>query len=100
MFDLKDPTHPEDRRLVLHLRVHARARLRRQSRCNWEGTTSVEQGAFGVDIRNRDGLIVLSDMRTGLWLFRMNGFNGWNGKDVGMPDISSVQDWDRGPVPH
>ena len=63
----------------------------------WESTTSVEQGAFGVDVRNRDGLIALSDMRTGLWLFRMDGFRGWKGSDAGMPNISSVQDWDRGP---
>jgi hypothetical protein len=36
-------------------------------------------------------------MRTGLWLFRVDGFKGWNGRDVGMPNISSVQDWDHGP---
>jgi hypothetical protein len=63
----------------------------------FESTTSVMQGAFGVDVRNRDGLIALSDMRTGLWLFRMDGFTGWNGRDFGQPNISSVQDWDRGP---
>ena len=32
------------------------------------------QGAFGVDVRNRDGLIVISDMSTGLWLFQLDGF--------------------------
>ncbi|MDE3215155.1 MAG: hypothetical protein KGO03_02080 [Gemmatimonadota bacterium] len=64
----------------------------------WESTISVEQGAFGVDVRNYDGLIALSDMRTGLWLFRLKGFNGWNGAKYGMPDISSVQDYDHGPV--
>jgi len=63
----------------------------------WESTVSVEQGAFGVDVRNYDGLIALSDMRTGLWLFRMDGFKGWNGHDYGMPNISSVQDYDHGP---
>ena len=26
---------------------------------------------------------------------RMEGFNGWNGEDWGMPDISSVQKWDE-----
>ena len=36
-------------------------------------------------------------MRSGLWLFKFDGFNGWNGKDHGMPNISSVQDWDHGP---
>lgn len=60
--------------------------------------TSVMNGAFGVDVRNADGLIVISDSATGLWLFRMDGFQGWNGEDWGMPNISSVQDWDNGPV--
>ncbi|HXV62756.1 MAG TPA: hypothetical protein VEK15_18805 [Vicinamibacteria bacterium] len=55
-------------------------------------------GAFGVDIRNADGLIVVSDMTTGFWAFRMEGFQGWNGADWGMPNISSVQDWERGPA--
>jgi hypothetical protein len=55
------------------------------------------QGAFGVDVRNADGLIVISDMSTGFWAFRLEGFDGWNGKDWGMPNISSVQDWDNGP---
>jgi hypothetical protein len=65
----------------------------------WEATDNVMQGAFGVDVRNYDGLVVLSDMRTGLWIFRMDGFNGWNGRDHGQPNISSVQDYDVGPVP-
>ena len=52
-------------------------------------------GAFGVDVRNADGLIVVSDMSTGLWTFRMDGFQGWNGEQWGMPNISSAQDWDR-----
>jgi hypothetical protein len=59
---------------------------------------SVENGAFGVDVRNADGLIVISDMETGLWVFHMDGFNGWNGNDWNMPNISSAQDWDNGPV--
>ncbi len=59
---------------------------------------SVMRGAFGVDVRNADGLIVVSDMSTGLWIFRMEGFQGWNGEDWGMPDISSAQKWDS-PVP-
>ena len=54
-------------------------------------------GAFGVDVRNADGLIVVSDMTTGFWAFRMEGFSGWNGADWGMPDISSAQKWDKGP---
>ena len=55
----------------------------------------VINGAFGVDVRNADGLIVVSDMTTGFWTFRMEGFDGWNGEDWGMPDISSAQDWDE-----
>ena len=54
-------------------------------------------GAFGVDVRNDDGLIVISDMNTGFWAFRMDGFLGWNGESWGMPDISSAQKWDKGP---
>lgn len=60
-----------------------------------EGFNAVINGAFGVDVRNADGLIVISDMSTGFWTFRMDGFNGWNGEDWGMPDISSVQKWDE-----
>jgi hypothetical protein len=37
-------------------------------------------------------------MVTGLWVFRMEGFEGWNGRDWGMPNISSVQDWEKGPA--
>jgi hypothetical protein len=29
----------------------------------------------------------------------MDGFNGWNGADWGMPNISSAQDWDNPPGP-
>ena len=57
--------------------------------------TDMFNGAFGVDVRNEDGLIVISDMSTGLWTFRMDGFQGWNGEDWGMPNISSAQDWDN-----
>jgi hypothetical protein len=62
---------------------------------NQEGFSKVINGAFGVDVRNADGLIVISDMSTGFWSFRMEGFSGWNGEDYGMPDISSVQKWDE-----
>jgi len=60
--------------------------------------TAVFNGAFGVDVRNADGLIVVSDMSTGFWTFRMEGFQGWNGNSWGMPNISSAQDWDNGPA--
>ncbi len=51
-------------------------------------------GAFGVDVRNEDGLIVISDMSTGFWTFKMDGFQGWNGEHWGVPNISSAQNWD------
>ena len=97
VFSMKDPTEPEDRRALLHLRVQARQGFGGSQENGWQSTTSVMQGAFGVDVRNYDGLVAISDMRTGLHLFKMDGFNGWKGEDHGMPNISSVQDWDRGP---
>jgi len=60
-----------------------------------QANPGVMRGSFGVDVRNEDGLIVVSDMTTGLWTFRMDGFQGWNGEDWGMPNISSVQNWDE-----
>jgi hypothetical protein len=60
-------------------------------------TGNIYDGAWGVDIRNADGLIVVSDFNTGFWAFRLDGFQGWNGNDWGMPNISSAQFWDDGP---
>jgi hypothetical protein len=54
-------------------------------------------GAWNVDVRNADGLIVASDFHTGFWAFKLDGFDGWNGHQWGMPNISSEQDWDNGP---
>ncbi|MBI4501000.1 MAG: hypothetical protein HY700_07545 [Gemmatimonadetes bacterium] len=54
-------------------------------------------GPFGVDVRNADGLIVASDLTTGFWAMKMDGFDGWNGHQWGMPNVSSAQDWDNGP---
>ena len=62
------------------------------------GENNVNTGAWGVDIRNSDGLIVVTDMVTGFWVFRMEGFEGWNGNDWGMPNLSSAQDWENGPA--
>jgi len=54
-------------------------------------------GAWGVQVRNADGMIVVSDRKTGLWALKMDGFDGWNGHQWGLPNISSAQDWDNGP---
>ncbi len=98
VFDLKDPTNPHtDGYYYTCLCTHLHG-FGGSPNNGWESTVSVEQGAFGVDVRNYDGLIALSDMRTGLWLFKMDGFNGWNGKAFGQPDISSVQDYAHGPT--
>ena len=64
-----------------------------------EDFNPVFNGTFGVDVRNEDGLIVVSDSSSGLWAFRMEGFSGWSGEQWGYPNISSVQDWERGPAP-
>jgi hypothetical protein len=97
VFDLKDPKNPHTDGWWYTCECTHGLGFGGNPNNGWQGTNSVEQGAFGVDVRNRDGLIVLSDMRTGLWLFRLDGFKGWNGHDYGMPNISSVQDYDHGP---
>jgi len=97
VFDLKDPANPKTDGHYYTCECTHRHGFGGSPDIGWESTISVEQGAFGVDIRNRDGLIALSDMRTGLWLFRMDGFTGWSGKAAGTYNISSVQDYDHGP---
>ena len=96
VFNLKDPKNPVTEGRWFTCECEHERGFGGSPANGWQGT-SVEQGAFGVDVRNYDGLVVVSDMRTGLWLFHMDGFNSWNGHDYGMPNISSVQDWDRGP---
>src|SRR5262249_6391109 len=54
-------------------------------------------GGWSPQIRNADGLIVMSDFTTGFWALKMDGFDGWNGHQWGVPNISSAQDWDNGP---
>jgi hypothetical protein len=98
VFSLKDPKQPRTEGWWYTCECTHEHGFGGNPNNGWESTHSVEQGAFGVDVRNRDGLIALSDMRTGLWLFKLAGFNGWKGADVGMPNISSVQDWDHGPA--
>jgi hypothetical protein len=98
IFNLKDPKHPKTEGHYFTCECEHEHGFGGTQDDGWKSTTSVMQGAFGVDVRNRDGLIVISDMRTGLWILKMDGFTGWNGKDVGMPNISSVQDYDNGPA--
>jgi hypothetical protein len=57
----------------------------------------VANGAWGVQVRDADGLIVISDMTTGFWAFYLDGFDSWNGHDWGMPNVSTAQHWDTGP---
>ncbi len=60
--------------------------------------TSVINGAIGVDVRNADGLVAVSDANTGVWLLRLDGFSGWRGEDWSLPDATRAQDWDRRPL--
>ncbi len=55
-------------------------------------------GAWDVDVRNADGLIAVTDVNTGLWLIRMEGFENWDGRGWGFANVGSVQDWDNGPI--
>ena len=89
---MMDPTNPVHRGLLRHLRRPARAGAPAAAPVG-----DAVNGALGVDVRNADGLIVISDMTTGFWAFKMEGFDGWNGHQWGMPNISSAQDWDNGP---
>ena len=54
-------------------------------------------GAFDLDVRNVDGLIVVADSVTGLWILRLDEMQRWNGHGYGQPNTSSAQDWVRGP---
>ncbi len=84
VFSLQDPKNPKT---IAHYDTFL----------EHEGS-GIMNGAWGVDVRNADGLIVISDLVTGFWAFRMEGFSGWNGLNWGYPNISSVQDWENGPA--
>ncbi len=98
VFNLKDPKKPVTEGHFFTCNCEHEKGFGGSARTAGKARTRWMQGAFGVDVRNYDGLVAISDMRSGLWLFKMDGFKGWNGKDYGVPDISSVQDWDRGPT--
>jgi len=42
-------------------------------------------------------MIAISDLTTGVWIFKMEGFDGWNGHQWGLPNNSTAIDWDNGP---
>ncbi len=50
-------------------------------------------GAWGLDVRNSDGLIAVTDLNTGLWLLRVEGFENWDGRGWGVPNVSTAQPW-------
>lgn len=56
-----------------------------------------QRGTNAVDVRNADGLIVASDFESGFWAFTLEAFSGWHGHWWGLPNMSSVQDWESGP---
>jgi len=55
-------------------------------------------GARDVDVRNHDGLVAVVDQHEGLFLVRIEAFEGWDGRGWGLPNVSDVQDWERGPT--
>jgi hypothetical protein len=88
VFNIMDPTNPYT---VAYYDTYDGPHLKGRS------GNDVLDGAFGVDVRNADGLIVVNDISTGFWALKMEGFDGWNGHQWGMPNVSSAQDWDNGP---
>jgi hypothetical protein len=98
IFNMQDPTNPITMGWFYTYNGPTMQGYGGRSAPDYRGT-SVMNGAFGVDVRNHDGLVVISDTDTGFWAFRMDGFQSWKGEDWAQPNISSVQDWDNGPVP-
>ena len=94
VFNMQDPKHPKT--MGWYYTCECTHETGFGGLPDWQGT-SIYNGAFGVMVRNADGLILLTDSNTGAWLFKMDGFSGWNGEDWSMPNISSAQDWDHGP---
>ena len=94
IFSLEDPKHPQT--VGWYYTCQCQHETGYGGVPAWRGT-SVMNGAFGVKVRTADGLIIISDSNTGFWAFRLEGFEGWKGSEVGMPNVSSAQDWDNGP---
>jgi hypothetical protein len=94
IFNMQDPAHPKNK--GWYYTCECTHQTGNSGTPDYSGT-SVFNGAFGIMVRNTDGLIMITDSNTGAWFFKLDGFNGWNGEDWGMPNISSAQDWDHGP---
>lgn len=95
VFEMRDPAHP--RTVGWYYTCQCGHLTGFVSDAQLRGP-SVYNGALQLDVRNVDGLIALSDLNTGLWLFKLDGFDGWDGRDYGVPNLSSAQDWENGPT--
>jgi hypothetical protein len=95
VFNMQDPAHP--RTVGWYYTCECQHMTGYGGVTNFVGH-SVYNGAWGVMVRNTDGLIMITDGNTGTWFLKMDGFNGWNGEDWAMPNVSSAQDWDHGPA--
>lgn len=93
VFNMMDPTNPYTVAYYDTFNGIHNDRQAAMERLGSPYTWNAYDGAWGVDVRNADGLIVVSDMTTGFWALKMDGFNRWNGADWGVPDVSSAQDW-------
>lgn len=93
VFNMADPTRPYTVAYYDTFNGIHNDRQAAMERLGSPYTWNVYDGAWGVDVRNSDGLIVVSDMTTGFWALRMDGFDRWRGEDWGVPDVSSAQDW-------
>jgi hypothetical protein len=94
IFNMQDPAHP--RTVGWYYTCECTHETGFGGLPQWIGR-SIYNGAFGIMVRNADGLIMITDSNTGAWFFKLDGFSGWNGDDWSMPNISSAQDWDHGP---
>ena len=78
VFNMQDPKHPKT--MGWYYTCECTHETGFGGLPDWQGT-SIYNGAFGVMVRNADGLIMITDSNTGAWLFKMDGFSGWNGED-------------------
>jgi len=95
VFNMADPTNPYSVGYYDTFNGIHNNRSEASRRPGSPYTWNIYDGAWGVDVRDADGLIVVSDLTTGFWAFKMDGFDGWRGEDWGMPDVSSAQKWNE-----